>query len=396
MLLASVGCREQTPSTYSVREDVRELPPVYRKQIAEALREYFGTAATPRLRVPDFESQGEAEVPPLVDLIEPALLAHGRDVFNRRCAGCHGETGDGRGPAASYLYPKPRDYRLGLFKFTSTPYGMKPRRTDLIRIIRFGAKGTSMPSFRWLADEDLDAVVSYVMMLAHRGELEYRLAREAGELVDPEATADDQELIEPEYIPELLDEIAQSWQEAETSAVIPLTVEPPFDEESIAKGQQIFQNKACKGCHQVDAAGGLLAYEQLLQSASPDVLPAPIRSRWNVLSRNLMSPTLMTRLQKKLGEDVLPDNVMDDWGNFAYAANLTSGMLHGGRRPIDIYRRLYTGVTGTPMPSFAQHELFTEDPDNFWHVVHFVIATTHGRPVAVPQESTDGDETAEQ
>ncbi len=379
-----------------MRKDVRKLPPVYRKQIAEALREYFGTAATPRLRVPDFESQGEAEVPPLVDLVEPTLLAHGRDVFNRRCAGCHGETGDGRGPAAPYLYPKPRDYRLGLFKFTSTPYGVKPRRTDLIRVIRFGAKGTSMPAFRWLADEDLDAVVSYVMMLAHRGELEYRLAREAGELVDPEAAADDQELIEPEYIPELLDEIAQSWKEAETSAVIPLTVEPPFDEESIAKGQQIFQNKACKGCHQVDAAGGLLAYEQLLQSASPDVLPAPIRSRWNVLSRNLMSPTLMARLQKKLGEDVLPDNVMDNWGNFAYAANLTSGMLHGGRRPIDIYRRLYTGVTGTPMPSFAQHELFTEDPDNFWHVVHFVIATTHGRPVAVLQESTDGDETAEQ
>jgi len=379
-----------------VREDVRKLPPVYRKQIAEALREYFGTAATPRLRVPDFESQGEAEVPPLVDAIEPALLAHGRDVFNRRCAGCHGETGDGRGPAAPYLYPKPRDYRLGLFKFTSTHYGMKPRRTDLIRVIRFGAKGTSMPSFRWLADEDLDAVVSYVMMLAHRGELEYRLAREAGELVDPEAAADDQELIEPEYIPELLDEIAQSWKEAETSAVIPLTVEPPFDEESIAKGQQIFQNKACKGCHQVDAAGGLLAYEQLFQSASPDVLPAPIRSRWNILSRNLMSPTLMARLQKKLGEDVLPDNVMDNWGNFAYAANLTSGMLHGGRRPIDIYRRLYTGVTGTPMPSFAQHELFTEDPDNFWHVVHFVIATTHGRPVAVPEEPTDGDEADEQ
>lgn len=379
-----------------MRDDIRELPPVYRKQIAEALRKYFGTAATPRLRVPDFESQGEADVPPLVDVIEPALLAHGRDVFNRRCAGCHGETGDGRGPAASYLYPKPRDYRLGLFKFTSTPYGMKPRRTDLIRVIRFGAKGTSMPSFRWLADEDLDAVVGYVVMLAHRGELEYRLAREAGELVDPEAAADDQELIEPEYIPELLDEIAQSWQEAETSGIIPLTVEPPFDEESIAKGQQIFQNKACKGCHQVDAAGGLLAYEQLLQSASPDVLPAPIRSRWKVLSRNLMSPTLMARLQEKLGEDVLPDNVMDNWGNFAYAANLTSGMLHGGRRPIDIYRRLYTGVTGTPMPSFAQHELFTEDPDNFWHVVHFVIATTHGRPVSVPEESTDGDETAEQ
>ncbi len=388
------GCREEVSVTYSVSDDVRELPPPYRKQIASALQEYFGTAATPRLRVPDFDAQGDAEKPPLVNLVSPEKLARGRDVFNRRCWGCHGHTGDGRGPAAEYLYPKPRDYRRGLFKFTSTPYGMKPRRTDLIRVIRFGARGTSMPAFRWLADEDVDALVAYVMMLSFRGELEYRLAREAQDLVDPEAQ--EPELIEPDYIPELVAEIADSWKEAEASGIIPLTVEPPFDEESIAKGQQIFQNKACKGCHKVDAAGGLLAYEQLIQSASPDVLPEKIRDRWETLARNLMSPAIMAQLKEKLGEDVLPDNVMDNWGNFAFAANLTSGMLHGGRRPIDIYRRLYTGVTGTPMPSFAQHELFTEDPDNFWHVVHFVIATTHGRPVPVPEDSEDGDDADEQ
>ena len=56
-------------------------------------------------------------------------------------AGCHGVTGDGQGPAAQYLNPPPRDYRLGQFKFTSTPRGSKPRREDLARIIRRGAKG---------------------------------------------------------------------------------------------------------------------------------------------------------------------------------------------------------------------------------------------------------------
>jgi cytochrome c553 len=33
-----------------------------------------------------------------------------RDIFAKRCAACHGETGRGDGPAAANLNPKPRDY----------------------------------------------------------------------------------------------------------------------------------------------------------------------------------------------------------------------------------------------------------------------------------------------
>ena len=64
----------------------------------------------------------------------------------------------------------------GLFKFTSTPYGSKPRRSDLIRTLRRGVTGTSMPSFADLAPDDLDAVVDYVIFLSQRGELEHELA----------------------------------------------------------------------------------------------------------------------------------------------------------------------------------------------------------------------------
>jgi mono/diheme cytochrome c family protein len=33
-----------------------------------------------------------------------------KDVFNSRCAACHGPNGDGNGPASAALNPKPRNY----------------------------------------------------------------------------------------------------------------------------------------------------------------------------------------------------------------------------------------------------------------------------------------------
>ena len=104
-------------------------------------------------------------------------MKYAAGLFRRQCANCHGESGDGNGPAAAYLVPKPRDYRRGIFKFSSTPYGAKPRRADLIRTVRHGAKGTSMPAFPFLPDEDVEALVDYVLLLSHRGEVENYLAQ---------------------------------------------------------------------------------------------------------------------------------------------------------------------------------------------------------------------------
>src|ERR1043166_2240385 len=39
-----------------------------------------------------------------------AVTADARDVFNTRCATCHGTEGKGNGPAAAALNPKPRNY----------------------------------------------------------------------------------------------------------------------------------------------------------------------------------------------------------------------------------------------------------------------------------------------
>ena len=38
----------------------------------------------------------------------------GKAVYERKCLLCHGEKGDGKGPAAELLDPKPRDFTSGI------------------------------------------------------------------------------------------------------------------------------------------------------------------------------------------------------------------------------------------------------------------------------------------
>ncbi len=88
----------------------------------------------------------------------------GQAVYQERCAFCHGEDGDGNGPVAKYLNPRPRDFTSGLFKFRTTASGELPLREDVINIVKRGVQGTAMP--RWeeaLGEVEIEAVVDYVM-----------------------------------------------------------------------------------------------------------------------------------------------------------------------------------------------------------------------------------------
>ncbi|MBK8252646.1 MAG: c-type cytochrome [Polyangiaceae bacterium] len=89
-------------------------------------------------------------------------LARGRASYNDYCAGCHGEKGDGEGPAAKFLKPKPRDFRKGKVKFASVAAGEMPTDDDLIRTIQRGLHGTSMPSWRLLPKDEILDIIQYV------------------------------------------------------------------------------------------------------------------------------------------------------------------------------------------------------------------------------------------
>jgi cbb3-type cytochrome oxidase subunit 1/cbb3-type cytochrome oxidase cytochrome c subunit len=86
----------------------------------------------------------------------PALAAngaldHGQVLWTRNCAGCHGENGQGDGPAARWLLPAPtnltaRDYTLD-------------RVSD---ILWNGVHGTAMPAWRDFSDDDRAALAALV------------------------------------------------------------------------------------------------------------------------------------------------------------------------------------------------------------------------------------------
>ena len=89
-------------------------------------------------------------------------IAYGREVYERRCVGCHGVNGDGNGPAATFLYrQRPRNFTLGVFKFRSTKEPL-PTDGDLLRTITRGVRGTAMPAWYELPLTDRLAVIQYI------------------------------------------------------------------------------------------------------------------------------------------------------------------------------------------------------------------------------------------
>jgi mono/diheme cytochrome c family protein len=92
-----------------------------------------------------------------------ADAAHGKGVYDVRCAPCHGENGAGDGPAAAAIVPKPRNFR--------DPAFWKARSTQQLRLaVRDGRPGTLMAPFAGvLSDAEIDDVVTYVQSFRPAG-----------------------------------------------------------------------------------------------------------------------------------------------------------------------------------------------------------------------------------
>ncbi len=119
-----------------------------------------------------FRTRGSHDQPDLSkpeDMDSKSLLARGRNIYMHMCVFCHGKDGNGGGIAVEYLYPWPRDFREGIFKFRSTPTGTLPRDEDLYRTIISGVPGTSMPA--WgdaLSPQDTWALINHIKNFSPR------------------------------------------------------------------------------------------------------------------------------------------------------------------------------------------------------------------------------------
>ncbi|QDT34350.1 Cytochrome c [Thalassoglobus polymorphus] len=303
------------------------------------------------------------------------ILADGRMLYAEHCQHCHGVTGDGMGPTAPYLNPKPRDYRRGIFKFTTTQSSKKASRHDLKNVIENGVPGTYMPSFKLLTEEESTAITEYVMWLAMRGEVEYQLIRLLGDGYSLEAIADRTEdgsetateiqneflesVNDPDSFPAEVDSIvsrlANDWESSqeEASEVRPLTPRVPYSKESIAKGRALYLKDSLK-CAQCHGEAGFGDGSQTLAVSKDEA-----------------------------GQDNVGLGLYDTWGNHVKPRNLHTGIYRGGRRPIDLYSRLYAGIKGTPMPAFSTTLLRRSNPEDpnsemtdedIWHLVNYIYS----------------------
>ncbi len=149
----------------------------------------------------------------------PELVASGQVIYVQRCSFCHGLVGDGNGPAADYMDPRPRDFTLGTYKFRTTASGELPTDEDLFRTISRGLSGTGMQPFdnelikSGLSETQRWAVIAYIKTFA-------------------------QEFQDPELDP------------VKTGKQIKLPAEmPAYSAAIVAEGKKVFEKAKCWECH---------------------------------------------------------------------------------------------------------------------------------------------------
>ncbi len=156
---------------------------------------------------------GGAE-PLQLEAVQPTPVAAdpaaGKKLYERYCTQCHGNEGKGDGPAADFVYPRPRDFTLAIFKVRSTLSGQLPTDHDLFRIVSEGLPGTSMPAWK-----------------------KYLSENERWQLVHHIKTFDSLDLFKDEP----------------PKQQVAVGEPPKMTPELIAKGKEIYQSKKCWQCH---------------------------------------------------------------------------------------------------------------------------------------------------
>ncbi len=169
----------------------------------------------------------------VADAQPPADGSEVSQIFLANCATCHGQTGQGDGPASYLLFPKPRNFTAGLYRFKSTFNDAPPTKADLERTIRNGIARTAMPAFNGvLSDAQISSLIDYVLSLNAKG-----------------------------------------WPEDAAEAVS-IPPQPEFTAGLVGQGHNVFVTMGCAACHGETGRGDGPSAAGLLDSDNYPLPPA--------------------------------------------------------------------------------------------------------------------------
>ena len=334
--------------------DPTKLAAADQADLQDALNDLFGTPAHPKVELISAETRQILQ-------LDEVTLKEGSRLYRLYCLQCHGLTGDGRGPTAKWVNPHPRDYRKGLFKFQSVDQAdddrfwpqrpgeppsddkfRPPRRDDLMRTLLEGVEGTAMQSYNMVPETELNAIISYVIHLSIRGQLEEEVIKTLKDGVEDKAKGIFSTKAADINLQAFLRgkrnsggkvrEIIDAWRDAQDdSRKIRVAPYPIKDgdmdafNQSVQRGYDIFLGRGpvSGGCTQCHYDFGR-------------------KAKWK----------------------------FDQWGTMVRPRELTKTTYRGGRRPVDLYYRIHSGINGSGM--LKQGGTLT--PDQIWDVVNFVRA----------------------
>jgi DMSO reductase family type II enzyme heme b subunit len=196
----------------------------------------------------------------LVLLLSPSLAyaqsgdaGAGKAVYERKCLLCHGEKGDGKGPAAELLRPAPRDFTSGIYKVRSTANKV-PADKDVFDLVTHGMPGTSMPPWKVLPEKDRANLVAYLKSFA-----------------------------------------PEKFKEAPKKQDLPKEVSS--SEASIKRGKEMYEAIECNKCHGAEGRADGPSRPELKDEWGHPIAPANLTKRWTFrggASRNEIAARLAT------------------------------------------------------------------------------------------------------
>jgi hypothetical protein len=258
--------------------------------------------------------------------IEETLIEEGQAAYLRYCAGCHGEQGDGNGPAAGFFDPTPRNFRVADFKFSSTRSGQLPLDSDLRRTIKQGLRGSAMPPFDLLPDRTVDALIAYLKIFSPK------------------------------------------WQERAPAKAIPIGEDPfrpdPDKSEPIARGELIYHGFAtCWTCH-----------------------PAYVSEDRINEYREAVRALVFEGFRENLHQSAAKPNTQ---GVVMYPPDFRRDFVRSGSGVEDLYRAIAAGITGTAMPTWVDSMSVPGrlegdgplvEPVDLWALAYYVQSLIAQRP----------------